>query len=386
MAQGRDRGFDEGVSSDFALVDVAANGTWVNTNSAPRSRESSLDMRASPNEGAGIGADHVNGMAVDAGPAAKVGKDEERDAWMECTIPQVSPSSGLGDPLRRDGRVVIPLSDIGRAIERVCAVRHYSRRTSGTYVYWARRFVMFHGRRHPAELGTAEVSDFISDLAVAGQVAAATQNQALNALVFLYAQVLERPLPEGSVRAVRAKRPLHLPTVLSREQVAAFFRQIAGVSRLVALLQYGGGLRLMEGLRLRVKDLDLNRRLVLVRSGKGGKDRMVPLPGVAVDPLTGHLAARHQQYVLDRERGEALVHLPYALARKAPSMAGQWAWQYVFASSRTSRDPEDGVINLENAVEINRRGRRGRRDKHLYSRCRIIRDHHEGEGDEKVPG
>ena len=117
MAQGRDRGFDEGVNSDFAFVDVAANGAWVNTNSAPRSRESSLDMQASPNEGAGIGADHVNGMAVDAGPAAKVGKDEERGTWIECAIPQVSPSSGLGDPLRRrrDGRVVTPLSDIGRA-------------------------------------------------------------------------------------------------------------------------------------------------------------------------------------------------------------------------------------------------------------------------------
>ena len=115
MAQGRDRGFDEGVSSDFALVDVAANGTWVNMHSARRGRESLLDMWASPNEGAGIGANPVNGMTVDAGSAAKVGKDEERDTWIECAIPQVSPSSGLGDPLRRDGRVVIPLSDIGRA-------------------------------------------------------------------------------------------------------------------------------------------------------------------------------------------------------------------------------------------------------------------------------
>ena len=115
MAQGRDRGFDEGVSSDFALVDEAAGGIWVNMNSKPRSRESSLDMRASPNEGAGNGANHVNGMAVDAGPAAKVGKDEERDAWMECTIPQVSPSSGLGDPLRRDGRVVIRVAPMKRS-------------------------------------------------------------------------------------------------------------------------------------------------------------------------------------------------------------------------------------------------------------------------------
>jgi integron integrase len=301
-------------------------------------------MRASSDEAADIDTDHVKGMGANGGPGVIASKDEGRHPWMGCAMPPVSLWSGAGDSPRRNVPVIIPLGDIGRAIERVCAVRHYSRRTSGTYVFWARRFVMFHGRRHPAELGAAEVSAFISDLAVAGQVAAATQNQALNALVFLYAQVLERPLPEGSIRAVRAKRPVHLPTVLSREQVASFFRQIAGVPRLVALLQYGGGLRLMEALRLRVKDLDLNRRLVLVRCGKGGKDRIVPLPGVAVDPLTGHLAARHQQYLLDRERGQALVHLPYALARKAPSMAGQWAWQYVFASSRTSRDPDDGVI------------------------------------------
>ena len=115
MAQGRDRGFDEGVSSDFALLDVAANGTWVNTHSARRGRESLLDMRASPNEGAGIGANHVNGMIADAGSAAKVGKDEERNTWIECAIPQVSPSSGLGNPLRRDGRVVIRVAPMKRS-------------------------------------------------------------------------------------------------------------------------------------------------------------------------------------------------------------------------------------------------------------------------------
>lgn len=347
----RDRGFDEGAHSELVLADVSADGIWVNMDTTRECRALSMDVPASSNEGTGIGMYEADGMDVDAGLATSAGKNEERGAWMECAIPEASRPARPGDPLRRDGSVAIPLADIGRAIDRVCAVRHYSRRTSATYVHWARRFVMFHGRRHPADLGSAEVSAFISDLAVNGQVAAATQNQALNALVFLYAQVLERPLPEGSVRAVRAKKPLHLPTVLSREQVGAFFGQIAGVSRLVALLQYGGGLRLMEALRLRVKDIDPNRRLVLVRAGKGGKDRMVPLPGVAVDPLGAHLAARHQQYLLDRERGEALVHLPYALARKAPTMAGQWAWQYVFASSRTSRDPADGTIKRHHLDE-----------------------------------
>ena len=146
---------------------------------------------------------------------------------------------GIAGATWRGGGAAIPLPEIGQAIERVCAVRHYSRRTGEAYVYWARRFVMYHDRRHPAELGAAEVSAFISALAVEGRVSASTQNQALNALIFLYAQVLELPIPEGAIRSVRAKRPLHLPTVLSREQVAAFFRHIEGLPRLVALLQYG---------------------------------------------------------------------------------------------------------------------------------------------------
>jgi integron integrase len=266
---------------------------------------------------------------------------DQRAADPGAANPGVSDEGGLG----------LPLASLGQEIERVCALRHFSRRTIAVYVGWARRFVMFCGRRHPVEVGAPEVTSFLSDLAVHGHVSASTQNQALQALVFLYAQVLGRPLPEGSLRAVRAKRPQRLPTVLSREQVAEFFRRIAGVPRLVALLQYGGGLRLMEALRLRMKDLDLERRLVLVRSGKGGKDRMVPLPAVAVAPLREHYANRRQQYLLDRERGQARVHLPQALARKAPSMGEQWAWQYVFASARTSRDPADGGIKRHHLDE-----------------------------------
>jgi integron integrase len=246
----------------------------------------------------------------------------------------------VGSPSRPG--ITLPLAEIGRGIERACAMRHYSRRTAGTYVYWARRYVMFHGRRHPAELGSAEVTAFLSDLAVAGRVSASTQNQALNALVFLYAQVLGHSLPPGSIAAVRAKRPQHLPVVLSRRQVADFFAHIAGVPRLVACLQYGGGLRLMEALRLRVKDVEVERRQIAVRGGKGGKDRIVPLPAMVVAPLVEHLRARHQQYAIDQRNGVARVYLPGALARKAPTQAGTWGWQYVFASSRISRDPEDG--------------------------------------------
>ncbi|MBA3938811.1 MAG: integron integrase [Planctomycetes bacterium] len=236
----------------------------------------------------------------------------------------------------------IHLADLGRAIEHACAVRYFSKRTYEAYLGWARRFVMFHGRRHPADLGAGEVTAYLSHLVVAGNVAAATQCQALQALVFLYAQVLERPLPEGALRMVRAKKTRRLPTVLSQEQVAAFFDHIAGLPRLVALLQYGGGLRLLETLRLRTKDLDLERRMVVVRSGKGGKDRMVPLPAVAVAPLREHLRVRHQQYLIDRERGEAAVNMPQAMARKGLTLAQQWPWQYVFASQRISRDPQDG--------------------------------------------
>jgi integron integrase len=236
----------------------------------------------------------------------------------------------------------IPLADLGKAIERACALRYFSKRTFEAYLGWARRFVMFHGRRHPAALGAGEVSAYLSHLVVAGNVAAATQCQATQALVFLYGQVLERPLPEGSLRLVRAKKARRLPVVLSQEQVLAFFEHIAGLPRLVALLQYGGGLRLLEALRLRTKDLDLERRMVVVRSGKGGKDRMVPLPAVAVAPLRDHLKARHQQYLLDRERGLAAVSLPQAMARKGPTLEHQWPWQYVLASQRISRDPHDG--------------------------------------------
>ena len=238
----------------------------------------------------------------------------------------------------------IPLADLGRAIESACLVRRFSRRTVPIYVSWARRFVMFHGCRHPAEMGSAEVSAFVSDLAVRGRVSASTQNQALQALLFMYDAVLKRPLPPGSVMALRAKRPLRLPTVLSKEQVAAFFGQLGGVARLVALLQYGGGLRLMEALHLRIKEIDLVRKLVLVRHGKGGKDRMVPLPQCAVDPLRDHLRGRWQQHRIDLGAGVGSVHMPEALARRAPGQSESWPWQYVFASSRLSRDPSEGVM------------------------------------------
>jgi integron integrase len=249
-----------------------------------------------------------------------------------------------GRPLQSPGQAayVIPLADVGRAIERACLVRRFSRRTVPVYVGWARRFVMFHGCRHPLELGAGEVTAFLSDLAVRGRVSASTQNQALQALVFLYRCVLDRPLPDGAITAVRAKRAVRLPVVLTREQISRFFAEVSGAARLVALLQYGGGLRLMEALRVRVKEIDLERAMVLVRAGKGDKDRMVPLPRVAVDPLREHLRGRWRQHREDLAAGRGAVHLPDAMARRAAGHETNWAWQYVFASARLSRDPADG--------------------------------------------
>jgi len=238
----------------------------------------------------------------------------------------------------------LPLADLGRAIERACLVRRFSRRTVPVYVGWARRFVMFHERRHPIDMGPAQVSDFLSDLAVRGKVSASTQNQALQAIVFLYRHVLQRPLPMGAIQAVRAKRPLRLPVVLTRAEVARFFTEVAGAPHLIALLQYGGGLRLMEALRLRVKEIDLERGMVLVRAGKGDKDRMVPLPKRAAVPLREHLRGRWRQHRADLAAEVGAVHLPDAIARRARDHETNWAWQYVFASQRLSRDPEDGRL------------------------------------------
>lgn len=268
-----------------------------------------------------------------------------------CSAPRRVGNNDGGDGYRADpGRswqrepVEVPLGELGAAIERACLLRHFSRRTVAVYVGWARRYVMFHHKRHPAELGPEAISAYLSDLAVRGKVSASTQNQALNALVFLYDAVLGRPLPEAAIRAVRAKRPLRLPTVLSKAQVSAFFAEIAGVPRLIALLQYGSGLRLMEALRLRIKDVDFERKLIVVRHGKGGKDRMVPLPGVAVPALREHLRARWSQFQDDLTRNGAEVALPFALAKRSPQQAKQWVWQYFFASSRLSRDPVDGRL------------------------------------------
>jgi len=221
-------------------------------------------------------------------------------------------------------------------------LRHLSIRTEQAYLHWIKRFILFHRKRHPAEMGDAEVIAFLTHLAVAGNVAAATQNQALNALVFLYKHVLQRPLGDIS-SAVRARESRKLPVVLTVAEVAALLRELHDVSWLVACLQYGSGLRLMESVRLRVKDLDFHYRAILVRDGKGAKDRVVTLPDELIDPLRAHLAARQALFKRDRAAGIGTVWLPHALSRKYPNAGSEWAWQYVFIADRPSVDPRSGT-------------------------------------------
>lgn len=220
-------------------------------------------------------------------------------------------------------------------------LKHYSIRTEWQYVQWVKRFVLFHGKRHPAEMGGPEVEAFLTHLAVQGQVAAATQNQALSALLFLYREVLALDLPWLD-QMVRAKRPARLPVVLSRQEVGRVLERMEGVYGLMGRLLYGTGMRLMECVRLRVKDVDFERGEILVRDGKGAKDRVTMLPLSLVPLLEDHLQRRREIYLADAEKGMATVYLPDALERKYPNAAAEWGWQYIFVAGRYSVDPRSG--------------------------------------------
>jgi integron integrase len=220
-------------------------------------------------------------------------------------------------------------------------LRHYARRTLNTYEQWLRRFLRFHSRRHPREMGSAEVNAFLSYLAVELQVSASTQNQALAALLFLYRELLERDLElEGVVRARTRRR---LPVVLSEAEVRAARQRLEGEAALVVGLLYGSGLRLMEALRLRVKDLDVQRRELTVRDGKGGKDRLTVLPQSLVPQLQDHLLKVRQLHQGDLAAGWGRVLLPYALARKYPKADREWSWQWVFPQQNRWHDRASGT-------------------------------------------
>ncbi len=220
-------------------------------------------------------------------------------------------------------------------------LRHYSRRTEEAYVAWILRFIRYHGMRHPSALGVAEVERFLSMLAEERRVSAATQNQALSALLFLYREVLGEPLPwlEG---VVRAKVPQRLPTVLTRDEVRAVLGRLPERERLFATLLYGAGLRLLEGLTLRVKDVDFGAAQIIVRGGKGDKDRVVPFPKSAAAELTRHLEQVRELHRSDLAAGAGEATLPNALAAKFPNAGREWRWQYVFPATRTYVERETG--------------------------------------------
>jgi integron integrase len=216
-------------------------------------------------------------------------------------------------------------------------VRHLSLRTEKTYRYWARDFIRFHRGQHPRTMGVSEVEEFLTDLAMRRRVAPTTQNQALQAIIFLYRYVLELETPWVS-NVVRAERPRRLPVVLTRSEVESVLSELTGVYQLLGRLMYGTGMRVTEALSVRVKDLEFERREIIVRSGKGNKDRITVLPVSLLAPLTAHLKKLHEWYVVERGKGAPGVVLPFALERKYPGGPKSWAWQYIFPAKKLCLD------------------------------------------------
>ncbi|MEX2384261.1 MAG: integron integrase, partial [Thermoanaerobaculia bacterium] len=242
-------------------------------------------------------------------------------------------SSGIGPGAGPSGQPRL-LDRVRYAIR----ARHYSLRTEEAYVAWVRRFILFHGKRHPMEMGESEINAFVTHLAVEGPVSASTQTQALSALLFLYRHVLQKPLPALDT-VIRAKRPGRLPTVLTRAEVRAILGRMYGTPRLVATLLYGTGMRLLECLRLRVKDIEFGNNQIVVRDAKGGKDRVVPLPLVVRAALPTWLSRIKRIHRRELADGGGSAYLPESLARKYPGADRDWGWQYLFPGEHRSRDP-----------------------------------------------
>lgn len=232
----------------------------------------------------------------------------------------------------------------------VLRLKHMSIRTEEAYLSWAKRFILFHDKRHPQDMGAPEICAFLTHLAVHDKVAASTQNGALHALLFLYRHVLKQPFPELA-DLERAKRPRRVPTVLTREEATAVLAQLTGVNRLMASVLYGAGLRLMECVRLRVKDLDFGYHQITVRDGKGAQDRVTMLPHALEEPLQRHLAKVQLLHEEDLLEGYGEVYLPYAFDRKDPHAGTSWLWQYVFPAAKRSIDPRSGVQRRHHVSE-----------------------------------
>lgn len=232
-------------------------------------------------------------------------------------------------------------------------VRHYSYRTEVTYISWVRHYILFHKKRHPRDMDVSEINAFITHLATEKNVAASTQNQAISAILFLYRHVLDLELDETALISIRPTKPKRLPTVLSKSEAQRTIAKMDGVYRLMAQLMYGSGLRLMEVLRLRVKDLDFDNRQIIVRDGKGENDRVTVFPDSLREPLRIQLQlvkAQHDQDLLD---GYGTVHLPYAFQRRSPNADKEFTWQYVFPASDLSTDPVTGTRQRHHLHESN---------------------------------
>ncbi len=250
----------------------------------------------------------------------------------------------LATALRLPYALIVPSTPPPRLLDLVRAalrLRHLSRRTEKAYVGWIRRFILFHAKRHPIDMGAPEITRFLSALATERNVSASTQNQALAALLFLYRNVLDRDVPWLD-ELVRARRPARLPVVLSRDEVGVVLRELEGVHRLMATLLYGAGLRLLECARLRVKDVDFGRSQITVRGGKGDRDRLTVLPATAQAPLARHLVRVRHLHEADLRAGAGWVELPAALARKYPHAGREWVWQWIFPATRGYLHRETG--------------------------------------------
>jgi integron integrase len=222
-------------------------------------------------------------------------------------------------------------------------LKHYAHSTEQTYIHWIKRYIFFHNKRHPKDMGAAEVESFLSHLATTAQVSASTQNQALSSLLFLYKHVLQKDLPMLSLPTVRAKEGKRLPNVLTKEDVQKVIAQMSGMCALMAKLLYGSGMRLNECVQLRVKDIDFEQRQIVIHDGKGEQDRVTILPDSLISLLKDHLEWRKKLHQKDLARGAGFVYLPYALERKYPNANKEWIWQYVFPSAQVAKDSKTNV-------------------------------------------
>ena len=230
-------------------------------------------------------------------------------------------------------------------------LKQYSPRTEKTYIHWVREYILFHNKRHPREMGTPEIQQFVTHLVVDNKASASTQNQVISAILFLYRNVLHLEIDETNLGFIRPKRGKRVPTVLSKDEAKAIIQNMTAPYKLMVQIMYGSGLRLMECLRLRVKDIDFENHRILVYDGKGGDDRQTPLPDSIIPALRDHLAKTRALHEKDLSRGYGSVHMPYALAKKFPNADKSWIWQYVFPASTFSTDEETGVMRRHHIHE-----------------------------------